>query len=377
MLMLMKSPEGKNWLFNWCGSDENTEDEIIDETHETTEQWMAFEISPSHLENFLSNHLSLREAILLCEYDFYLMKTKNFPKLIEIIKTYPEKIPNECLPKYDITLDGRIIRLSEQVKDNKRFNLSVHLISDKIQFGEIPLAIVGPFQDYFQKFMQWAAHNIERGKHSEIYLPVSDWTTINMYKSEASSFVMFWSCPEKEPNKIKIFQETCNILRELLNISEEKINMEKYVEKIGKSAIDNIQILLRLINNHNLSVNLKWTTEDKEEHYLIVNKRIAKKILRIFTEYNQKIKSTVALTIHLTSEEIELLQRPVNGQGGYQTLLRRLQSKLHRNTLILNPYDVDMILRHVQNYGQGGFQTRLGAVLNGIKRMGVTFAYIK
>lgn len=377
LLILMNSPDGKKWLFNWYENNENAEDENIDEMREIFEQWMAFKISSSRLENFLSGHISLREIILLCEYDFYLMKTKDFPKPLEIIKTNPEKIPKEYLPKYDITLDGKIDRLPEQVKDIERFNLSVHLISDKIQFGEIPLSIAGPFQEYFQKYMQWSSHNIKNKNISEVYIQPNDWTTINMYKSEAGSFVMFWSCPEKDPGKIKIFQESCRILHEILNNSEEKLDIAKYVQEIGRSAIDNIQVLLRLISYHDLSINLKWTTEDKEEFFLIINKRIAGSILKKFIGYNRNITSNISLTIELTTEETELLQRQVNGQGGHQTLLRRLQNKLDGNILKLNPYDVDMILRYAQNYGEGGFQVRLRAVLNAIKRMGVTFAYVK
>jgi hypothetical protein len=377
LLILMISPEGKKWLFNWCANDENAEDENINKTQEIIEQWMAFEISPAHLENFLSGHISLREIILLCEFDFYLMKTKDFPKPFEIIKTYPEKIPKEYLPKYDITLDGKIDRLPEQVKDIERFNLSVHLISEEIQLGEIPLSIAGPFQDYFQKYIHWASHNIENKDISEVYIPANDWTTINMDKCGAGSFVMFWSCPEKNPEKIKIFQESCRILHEILNISEEQLDIEKYVQKIGKSAIDNIQFLLRLISNHDLSINLKWTTENKEELFLIINKRMAEIILNKFTIYNKKVLSNVTLSIKLTPEEIRLLQKPVIGRGGHQSFLRRIQTKLHGNILKLEPYDVDMMIRYAQNYGEGGFQGRYRAVLNALKRMGVTFANIK
>lgn len=65
------------------------------------------------------------------------------------------------------------------------------------------------------------------------------------------------------------------------------------------------------------------------------------------------------MTIVLTAAEVEQLRRPVNGQGGWQSLLRRLQSRLVGSTLTLSPSDLARIRKYRDSYGTGGWQTRL------------------
>ena len=383
LLLLMDSPDENKWIFNWCDNNENIEDDTISTKQEITERWMAFPISPTRLENFLSGHISLREIILLNDNNFYLIRTKDFPKPIEIKKTKPEKIPIEYIPKYDITLDGKILKLEDKVKDITLFNMSVHLMSDAIQLGEIPLNISGPFQEYFQRYMQWSSRKIENRNASEMFIPKEyDWTTIIMYLCEEGSYIMYWSCPEKDPAKIKIFQESCQILHDILTTSGKNLDIKQYVDKIGQLSMDNIEVLLHLIADKELSVNLKWMTDNKEEHYLIINKRKANHILKKLNNYNKihyntEKSNTVTLSIELTDTEKKLLKKPINGQGGLQSLLKRVRKKLDGNILTLNPYDVDMILRYAQNYGEGGFQIRFRAILSALRRMGVKFSYIK
>jgi hypothetical protein len=54
----------------------------------------------------------------------------------------------------------------------------------------------------------------------------------------------------------------------------------------------------------------------------------------------------------------------VNGQGGFQSLLRILQGRIQNgNELVLTPDLAARIARYVQKYGSGGFQGRLDAAL--------------
>lgn len=72
----------------------------------------------------------------------------------------------------------------------------------------------------------------------------------------------------------------------------------------------------------------------------------------------------VSIRIELSSAAIEALMRPVVGSGGFQSLLRTLQSNVGAGgVLALSPELVERIARYVQSYGQGGFQGRLDAVL--------------
>jgi hypothetical protein len=61
----------------------------------------------------------------------------------------------------------------------------------------------------------------------------------------------------------------------------------------------------------------------------------------------------------LSNEEKGLLLKPVVGQGGWQSLLRRLQRQLDGSVLSLTPADVQRIGRYRERYGSGGWQGRL------------------
>lgn len=65
------------------------------------------------------------------------------------------------------------------------------------------------------------------------------------------------------------------------------------------------------------------------------------------------------MTLRLTQQEIAILRRPVNGQGGFQTLFRTLQARLQPSGDIeLTDAQLGRILRHI-SYRPGGFETRL------------------
>lgn len=55
------------------------------------------------------------------------------------------------------------------------------------------------------------------------------------------------------------------------------------------------------------------------------------------------------------------LAKPVNGRGGHQTLLRRLQKQIAAGVLTVEPSDMEKMLRYMLSYGTGGFQQRLAA----------------
>ena len=66
------------------------------------------------------------------------------------------------------------------------------------------------------------------------------------------------------------------------------------------------------------------------------------------------------MRIVLSNDEVTLLLKPVVGQGGWQSLLRRLQRQLEGSVLVLGPADVQKIVRYRERYGSGGWQGRLG-----------------
>lgn len=63
----------------------------------------------------------------------------------------------------------------------------------------------------------------------------------------------------------------------------------------------------------------------------------------------------------LTKEEIQELDLPVRGQGGFQSFIKRLQSQVNHatNTIKLTDTDIEDIQHHAFDFEQGGFQDRL------------------
>jgi len=77
----------------------------------------------------------------------------------------------------------------------------------------------------------------------------------------------------------------------------------------------------------------------------------------------------VRIIFDLNEDEIEKLNRDIQGQGGFQSLLGKLQSKLHDHSLTLDLDEIEMIARYVNRYGEGGFQGRLEGVLSELRRL--------
>jgi hypothetical protein len=82
------------------------------------------------------------------------------------------------------------------------------------------------------------------------------------------------------------------------------------------------------------------------------------------------MKSTLTIRLELSEQAARALRRSVSGQGGFQSLLRALQGQLTAgNVLTLTPILAGRIARYVRNYGQGGFQGRLGPVLKELAQL--------
>ncbi len=69
------------------------------------------------------------------------------------------------------------------------------------------------------------------------------------------------------------------------------------------------------------------------------------------------------IVVELTPDQVGFLQRPLRGQGGYQSLLGRLRSNVDGNRLRLTRADCERVVRYATSYGEGGFQTRLRPIV--------------
>ena len=80
-------------------------------------------------------------------------------------------------------------------------------------------------------------------------------------------------------------------------------------------------------------------------------------------------RSPEPISIRLDRDGRAILMRPVHGEGGWNSLLRGLQSKLQPGgRLDLSRSDVDRIRAYAEHHGVGGFQARLAPVLEAIRR---------
>lgn len=65
------------------------------------------------------------------------------------------------------------------------------------------------------------------------------------------------------------------------------------------------------------------------------------------------------MKIQLTEGEAAKFRKPVNGRGGFQTLLRRVQKNIDANNVLeVSQADLEKIVKYFFSYGQGGFQER-------------------
>lgn len=63
--------------------------------------------------------------------------------------------------------------------------------------------------------------------------------------------------------------------------------------------------------------------------------------------------------IVLTQEQLDLLEKPINGEGGKQSLLRSLAKTRTGNVQYLDASQRERVVRYSYKYGEGGFQERI------------------
>ena len=80
--------------------------------------------------------------------------------------------------------------------------------------------------------------------------------------------------------------------------------------------------------------------------------------------------SQFPMTISLDQDEVENLQKPVEGKGGMQDLLRDLQPKIVGSTVVVeNEVEAERIIRCAYEYRGGGFQQRLEPAAAALRKL--------
>lgn len=74
----------------------------------------------------------------------------------------------------------------------------------------------------------------------------------------------------------------------------------------------------------------------------------------------------MSMTVTLNKTEVTELKRPTEGEGGFQSLLEKLQVQLDSNTsmLRLENGDLERIPRYAFDYGNGGWEDRLKRIFS-------------
>jgi len=70
--------------------------------------------------------------------------------------------------------------------------------------------------------------------------------------------------------------------------------------------------------------------------------------------------------IPVTAALRETLTRQVRGQGGFQDLLRDIGERAKSDFIVLTDEEVGRIRKYAQDYGEGGFEDRLKALIEAI-----------
>jgi len=65
------------------------------------------------------------------------------------------------------------------------------------------------------------------------------------------------------------------------------------------------------------------------------------------------------MQIQLNQNELSLLNNTMQGQGGFQSLQKKLQQQVDNNVITLDDDDIEKLCRYINSYGSGGIQKQL------------------
>jgi hypothetical protein len=320
--------------------------------------------------------------ILLCEsfedvsLQFYVFDSEGLFKVKEVWGLYPESIPEEYIPKEDIPVIKKKAKSDITCFQKEKLNLDIHFFPELYPRGEIPLSLIGPFQENLQNFITRSASKLAPREH---LTEIDNWTPINACDLVPGSIHLHCISNEKDPEKVEILEQSCDILKELCDQKYSIDKLAEYESKIGEKAFTPLKMFLYHIIENNISVNLKWNYSIAQKwKSLILNKRKAQKVMDILNEYkseeNEKYKKSIIMSIQLNQNEADEIRKPTPGTGGFQTLFEDLRKyKLDENNeLTLTPDDIERIVRYALDYKEGGFQQRLQVIISALERMKIS-----
>ncbi|VYT11892.1 hypothetical protein [Campylobacter ureolyticus] len=73
-------------------------------------------------------------------------------------------------------------------------------------------------------------------------------------------------------------------------------------------------------------------------------------------------------TVHLSQSALNGINKEVQGSGGFQTLMRKLQKQLNGTELHYSDDDLEKIKRYAKEYNNGGYQNIFEEILKCIEK---------
>ena len=364
------------WLLSWCDWAEPVAEGVPGKT--TNSVYMAVRMSEGRLAQFLDNHVSLREAVLHCEFELYLTRGPSPTKTLEVTSLNPTSLPESYLPSRDFALNGSEIFNLDQAGFEAPVRSGFHLITPGRDGSQISWNTTGPFQTAFQKYLSWAAHFIRRGHSPKGFsFKESDWSALNTRRETAGSYTIFCAWNTTDERDSASVDRALSELKSVVEQTDEKqLTFDGVTERVGVDAANDLYSLLSSVSQLGIAVTVRWQIDGKNSD-LALNKRVAEAVMPVLRRTRLRSEGSATLTITFTKGEADYLLRKVTGTGGWQSSLRKIQSKIDGNKLTLTADEVDQIVKQAQSYGQGGFQDRLQMVIRAIRRWEASFSGIQ
>lgn len=380
LLLVSTDQFNQKWLLSWADTTEDSQEHLdADNRALIQDSWFVFRVSESRLEQLLNENISLREAILFYESKLYLATSgRPLTDASEIVKwreLKPNTIPLELLPVVDISIAGK--SLMPRAKENS-VQLESHLYFTKKEKEGIPLELIGPFMDYMQKVLRWASNFVLHGPPKELVIPEKV-GLLKLNSIEPGSVRMLTETHDVKGKESTSIMEALNHLKELIENVKTKDDVEKFELNIGREALLNVYYLFRLLQLQKVNMSIKSTSSDGALSSISLPYEEVKGLVGSLESYFKKEESVSELVIRLSDDAIEKLNRPINGQGGWQNLAIALKKQVNLNEkiLVLSPKLTERVIRYSQLYGQGGWQGRLEPILKELRSLGVIFSDLR
>lgn len=358
-LILAEDKAHEFWLFKWA----------TDTDEPSIARWIGVKLTKEVLHSLESETLSLREAMWLGNSELYVFDAKELFEPIVIRLTTADKLPPSYLPTGSWSIHGK--KLQPKIIDKERLTITLTIVSKYVAKGTGPSQIVTPISDRLQEYLRSTAHAINKTRRNRIPYVMDDWATMELAAVAAGSFKMEW-LTNSDLEKSQKLSEACEVLAKFFT-PETDINVIK--EQVGEEGIFVAYLLADFVSRTGLSISITWSSETIAGGFLAIDKKRADKFISV-VGYSKKGKGKKVkkeeniITLTISQSDADLINLPVRGIGGHQSLMKSLQKKLTKdNTLPLTASEVEKIVRYGLNYGGGGFQNRLLPLAKAIKQL--------